>query len=243
MRPPGTAGVSPAVKSMGPKAGSRLVRHGSLRRHRAGDRDRPLAPPVLSARIRALNSWGPAPAGPTFSEFCSLGGTCCGWDDQQRVAPEVEKAVLDADGGDRWDPSGWPPAARRRREPAACPRRFVDGPRRDAVAPRRLGNRPRTLVDGSRKFVDGLGLFVDSPRRFVDGPRRFVDGLGLFVDGPRRFVDGLGLFVDGSRTFVDGLGLFVDGSRRFVDGPRRFVDGPRRFVDGYTVELAVTIVE
>lgn len=31
-----------------------------LRRHRAGDRNGPMAPPVLSARIRALTPWGPA---------------------------------------------------------------------------------------------------------------------------------------------------------------------------------------
>ena len=39
-------------------SGGRLDRHGPPRRHRAGDRDRPLAPPVLSAPIRALKSWG-----------------------------------------------------------------------------------------------------------------------------------------------------------------------------------------
>lgn len=40
-------------------SGGRLDRHGPVRRHRAGDRDRQLAPPVLSARIQAVNPGGP----------------------------------------------------------------------------------------------------------------------------------------------------------------------------------------
>ena len=67
---PGPPRLRPVSEHLGPPhrlpspgrragaSGGRLDRHGPPRRQRSGDRDRPLAPPVLSAQIRAVKSMG-----------------------------------------------------------------------------------------------------------------------------------------------------------------------------------------